>query len=310
MGDPAMFADWVSHAAQAVGRESAPPPPADSKVADLRSHYDAFNRRMLTLALENYDVDCVDETFGGTPAHVVTPCSGVRNDRVLVCLHGGAFMWGSGAGALLESVPLACEAGSRVVALEYRLAPEHPYPAAVDDVLAAYRELLDQVPSGKIAIYGCSAGGMLTAQAVARIAAEGLPRPGAVAMLHGTGLDFAGDAATTAAVLNGLVGPVSAPSVRQMPYFGSADLSDPLVLPGIDPETLAGFPPALLVSATRDFAASACSVMHRRLLTAGVDARFVLFDGLGHAHHMAVNLPESRETFGLMARFFDEHLEK
>lgn len=310
LGDPAKFADWVSDAAQAVWREAGQAPPVGADIAALRVHYDAFNRRMLDLALESYEVECLETTSGGTPTHIVVPRDGVRNDRVLLCLHGGAFMWGSGAGELLEAVPVACETGSRVVALDYRLAPEHPYPAAVDDVLSAYRELLDQAPAAKIAIYGCSAGGMLTAQAVARIVAEGLPPPGAVAMLHGTGLDFAGDAATTSAILNGLEGTDSAPSVRSMPYFAEADLTDPLVLPGIDPQTLAAFPPALLVSATRDFAASACSVMHRRLLAAGVDSRFVLFDGLGHAHHMAVNLPESRETFGLMARFFDEHLEK
>lgn len=310
MGDPATFADWVSDAAQAVWRAADPAPPAGADVATLRVHYDAFNRRMLDLALESYEVECVEITCGGASAHAVTPKDGVRNDRILLCLHGGAFMWGSGAGALLEAVPLACETGSRVVALDYRLAPEHPYPAAVDDVLSAYRELLDQAPAAKIAIYGCSAGGMLTAQAVARIAADGLAAPGAVAMLHGTGLDFAGDAAVTSAILNGLDGTALAPSVRSMPYFADADLTDPLVLPGIDRQTLAAFPPALLVSSTRDFAASACSVMHRRLLAAGVDARFVLFDGLGHAHHMAVNLPESRESFGLMARFFDEHLGK
>lgn len=310
MGDPATFADWVSDAAQAVWRAADPAPPTVADVASLRVHYDAFNRRMLDLALESYEVDCVEITCGGASAHAVTPKGGVRNDRILLCLHGGAFMWGSGAGALLEAVPLACETGSRVVALDYRLAPEHLFPAAVDDVVAAYREVLDRVPAGKIAIYGCSAGGMLTAQAVARFAAEGLPTPGAVAMLHGTGLDFAGDSALTSAMLKGGADSTSAPSVRQMPYFATAELSNPLVLPGTDPQTLASFPPTLLVSATRDFAASACSVMHRRLLAAGVDARFVLFDGLGHAHHMAVNLPESRETFGLMARFFDEHLGK
>lgn len=310
MGDPAKFADWVSDAAQAAWREAGHAPPLNADIATLRGHYDAFNRRMLSLAIETYEVECLETTSGGTPAHLVTPKDGVRNGRILLCLHGGAFMWGSGAGALLEAVPVACETGSRVVALDYRLAPEHPYPAAIDDVLSAYRELLDQAPAAKIAIYGCSAGGMLTAQAVARIATEGLPVPTAVAMLHGTGLDFAGDAAMTSAILNGLDGTAPVPSVRSMPYFTNADLTDPLVLPGIDPQTLAAFPPTLLVSATRDFAASACSVMHRRLLAAGVDARFVLFDGLGHAHHMDVNLPESRETFGLMARFFDEHLEK
>ena len=98
------------------------------------------------------------------------------------------------------------------------------------------------------------------------------------------------------------------PTAAQLPYFATANLDDAMVLPGNHAEILAHFPPTMLVSGTRDFAASACSVMHRRLLASGVEAQFVLFDGMWHAHHMAVNLPESRETFALLARFFDEHL--
>ncbi|MGQ2929890.1 MAG: alpha/beta hydrolase [Sphingopyxis sp.] len=74
------------------------------------------------------------------------------------------------------------------------------------------------------------------------------------------------------------------------------------------PELLAHFPPSLLISATRDFAASAVSVMHRRLLAAGVEASFVLFDGLWHAHHMDVDLPESVETYKIVAGFFRKYL--
>ena len=308
MRDLATFADWVSEAARAAFARGEPPPPDGADITALRTHYDGYNRRMLRAARDAYTVDADQGTCGGVPAHFVSPEGGCRNERTLLCLHGGAFMWGSGAGALLEAVPLAAETGSRVIALDYRLAPEHPYPAAVEDVLAAYRAIVATTPATMVAIYGCSAGGMLTAQAIARIVSEGLPVPGAVAMLHGTGLDFAGDSAAVSAILNGESEAIAAPTIRDMPYFGSADLGDPLVLPGTDPETLRAFPPALLVTGTRDFAASACSVMHRRLVGAGIDARLIHFDGLWHAHHMDVTLPESRETFRLLASFFDEHL--
>jgi len=302
------FASWVSEEAQAALRAPPPGPAPGADVPALRAHYDAFNRRMLAAALEAYPVDIEEKWIGGVRVHAVSPRGGIRDRRLLVCLHGGAFMWGSGAGALLEAVPLAGAMGCEVLAVDYRLAPEHPYPAAVDDVLAVLTTLgADRDPAG-IGLYGCSAGGVLTAQVIAGMARDGLRMPGAIAMLHGTGLDFSGDLAATAALFarQETAGPV--PSAADLPYFATADLADPVVLPGNHPAVLAKFPPSLLVSATRDFAASACSVMHRRLLAASTDSRFVLFDGLGHAHHMDVRLPESQETFALLAAFFGEHL--
>lgn len=308
MIDPNRFAEWVSNEAKAAFVASASGPPAPAELHDLRLHYDAFNRRMLDVALEAYSVEIADGAIAKVPIHRVVPSGGATDNRVLMCLHGGAFMWGSGAGALLEAVPVAAVTGMEVIAVDYRLAPEHPYPAAVDDVMAVHADLLARIEPSAIGIYGCSAGGALTAQMAARIVHEGRPMPGAIAMLHGTGLDFAGDSAATSAAFDLRAAPDPAPTAAQLPYFGEADLSDPLVLPGEHPEILAKFPPSLLVSGTRDFAASACSVMHRRLLAAGGEAEFVLFDGMWHAHHMAVDLPESRETFALLARFFNAHL--
>jgi acetyl esterase/lipase len=308
MIDPGQFAEWVSREARAAAGTPPAAPPLGADISALREHYDAFNRRMLDAALAAYRVDIEQREIAGVPAAVVAPAGGPTDPRLLICLHGGAFMWGSGAGALLEAAPVATTMGCEVVAVDYRLAPEHPFPAAVDDVLAVFAALCARTPASRIGIYGCSAGAVLTAQAVARLILEGAPRPGAIAMLHGAGLEFAGDSAAIAAAFDERDGAADPPRARDLPYFAHADMTDPLVMPGEHPSVLAQFPPSLLVSATRDFAASACSVMHRRLLAAGVDARFVLFDGLAHAHHMAVDLPESRETFGLLTAFFREHL--
>jgi len=302
------FADWVSKEAQAhflaVASESSPP----TDLVALRQHYDAFNRRHLATALELHPVDVAAEALGGIPVHIVTPAGGATNSRTLLCLHGGAFMWGAGAGALLEAVPVAAITGMRVVAVDYRLAPEHLFPDAVDDVLAVYGELQRSQDAAGIGVYGCSAGGVLTAQLVARLIAENRPVPGAIAIIHGTGIEFAGDSAQTSKLFDPRSQPGEPPRAEDLPYFASTDLCDPLVLPGNHPETLAQFPASLLITGTRDFAASACATMHRRLLAAGVDALFVEFDGMWHAHHMAVGLPESRETFAILARFFDHHL--
>lgn len=309
MFDPHHFAGWVSNESKAAFAAAASGPAAPVELDELRRHYDAYNCRLLDVALGLYSVDIAERDIGGVTVHLVTPAGGATDPRALICLHGGAFMWGAGAGALLEAVPLAATTGMQVLAVDYRLAPEHIFPAAADDVLAVYADILTQQDARSIGIYGCSAGGMLTAQAVARMVQDRVPTPGAIAMLHGTGLEFEGDTAATAPMFDLRSAAETVPAAQDLSYFARADLHDPLVLPGNHPDLLAQFPPSLLISSTRDFAASACSVMHRRLMAAGVEASFVLFDGLWHAHHMACDLPESQETFALLDGFFKAHLQ-
>ncbi len=309
MIDPHRFAEWVSAEAQACFAASASDAAPPSDIDGLRLHYDAYNCRLLDAALALYPVDIVRSDLGGVAVDIVTAVGGATDSRTLISLHGGAFMWGAGAGALLEAVPLAAVTGCTVVAVDYRLAPEHVFPAAVDDVVAVYRALLADREASTIGVYGCSAGGALTAQTVARLAREGIAVPGAVAMLHGTGLEFVGDSAAAASAFDPRGGDSEPPTTGELPYFSTTAPDDPLAYPGNHPDVLAHFPPSLLISGSRDFAASACSVMHRRLLAAGVDAQLILFDGMWHAHHMAVALPESQETFALLHRFFDEKLQ-
>jgi epsilon-lactone hydrolase len=308
MIDPHHFAGWVSDEAKALFAASASGPVAPVELGALRRHYQAYNQGLLDAAMGRYRVAIAERRIGEVLVHSVAPAGGPTDPRTLICLHGGAFMWGSGAGALLEAVPVAATTGMQVFAIDYRLAPEHPFPAAVDDVLAVYTDLMTRQEPGSIGLYGCSAGGALTAQAIARMVHDGIPVPGGIAMLHGTGLEFEGDSGATASAFDPRATPTTAPTAAQLPYFASADLRDPLVMPGNHPAVLAQFPPSLLISGTRDFAASACSVMHRRLLGAGVESQFVLFDGLWHAHHMAVELPESQETFALLDHFFKAQL--
>ena len=309
MDDAGQFGPWVSEEAKArfaaFLKESATP----SDLVEARTYFRAYNQRLLDKAGAKYAVDIAEREIAGVTVYDVAPADGAVEAPVLLCLHGGAFMWGEGPGALLEAVPIAAIAGMRVLAVDYRLAPEHIYPAAVDDVVAVYRELLRTTDPAKIGIYGCSAGAILTTQAVARFFHDGLPTPGAIAMFHGAPVPFAGDAALVQKLFDPRTATAGAPKVEELPYFGGTDLSDPLVLPAEHPDLLKQFPPSLLISATRDFAASAVSVMHRRLLAAGVDARFVLFDGLWHAHHMDVDLPESVETYTIIADFFRKQLD-
>lgn len=305
MIDPNRFAPWVSDEAQALFRAQSEAPSAPGgDIAALRVHYDAFNRHHLETAMAHYPAEIIRADMGGVAVDIVTPKQGVSDDRTLLCLHGGAFMWGRGAGALLEAVPVAATIGIRVVAVEYALAPEHLFPAAVDDVLAVYRALCAETSSSRIGIYGCSAGGILTAQTVARLIIEKDAMPGGITMLCGTGLDMIGDSATTAAPLTGQPSGTQTPDLTALPYFSSCDVADALVFPGNHADMLARFPPSLLVTGTRDYAASSVTTMHRRLLAAGAHAELLHFDGMWHAFHMATTLPEAQEVFAAMRRFF------
>src|SRR5260370_23309853 len=124
-----------------------------------------------------YPVDVKDTTVAGVDAWVVTPKhhEAKKRDRVLICLHGGGFT--SDSGSQIESIPIAALTGTQVISVRYRLAPKFPFPAAVDDTVAVYKEALKTHKPKNIAVYGTSAGAVLTAQATVQSRKLGLPLP-------------------------------------------------------------------------------------------------------------------------------------
>jgi epsilon-lactone hydrolase len=116
---------------------------------------------------------------------VVEPQGGIsaaNRKRVLINLHGGGFMLGARYGGQQESIPIASLGKFKVITADYRLAPENKFQAGSEDVAAVYRALLKQYLPSNIGIYGCSAGSLLTAEAVAWFQKHGLPRPGAIGL--------------------------------------------------------------------------------------------------------------------------------
>ena len=229
----------------------------------------------------------------------------------------GTDKWQAGAGEVskrlypvnvTESIPLANLTGTKVVAVLYRLAPEHPYPAAVDDAIAVYKEMLKTYKPKNIGIYGTSAGAILTAEVTAKIKQLHLPMPGATGVFSGMG-DFsrAGDS-TAMYALNGLSGYLAPPRQGNRDYSGSTDLKDPVLSPVYG--NLAGFPPTLFITSGRDLLLSGTTILHRAYLRAGVDAQLVVFEALPHAFWNNPELPESKEADALMAKFFDTQLGK
>ena len=208
-------------------------------------------RLLIEKARALYPVRIEDAVIPGVTVRVVKPpeIPAEKKDRVLVNLHGGGFVTDSGS--MLESIPIASLTRTKVVTVLYRLAPANKFPAAVDDVIAVYREILN-VP----------------------------------------GLDGAR--------------PPEPGGSRDAQYLGDRDPRDPLVSPIY--ADLAGWPPTLCVSGTRDLLLSGTVNFHRALLRKGVDARLVVFDAMPHAHWYMVGIPEATEALELMARFFDEQL--
>jgi epsilon-lactone hydrolase len=295
-------------------RKSPPPPGLSGDLMEQRRLVDQGMEAPLAEIRRRYSVTVASETLGGVRTDIVTPTAGVapRNrNRILINLHGGAFVWGAGTGGLIEAIPIAATSRIKVISVDYRMSPEFGFPAASRDVAAVYRALLRTHDAKSIGLYGCSAGGILTAEAVAWFVTHDLPRPGAIVTLCGTGSDVGGDSAYLGWLLLGVnvVPPAGKPlGLSDLPYFFGADVHDPLVSPIESPALLAKFPPTLLLAGSRDFAVSSETVMQRRLWQAGVDAELVIFDGLWHAFMIHPELPESREVYEIVGRFFDRHL--
>ena len=300
----------------------------DAPIERLRALEESEARDALKRATTRYPVTIEARAIAGVPTRIITPRAGVaprNSQRVLLELHGGGFFLGANTDALLESMPVASVGGFRVIAVDYRQAPEHAFPAASEDVAKVYHGLLKAYAPDRIGLFGCSAGGTLAAMSVAWLQKEKLPRPGALGIFSaGAYGDFnaapstpgswGGDSRFTAPPLVGE--PALPADPRQMAplstleaaYLRHADLRDPLVSPALSPAVLAKFPPTLLIAGTRGFDMSAAVQTHRQLVRAGVPADLQIWDGMGHCFFTDVDLPESQEAFAIMTQFFDSRL--
>jgi len=250
-------------------------------------------------------------TLGGVKAHLLTPADipPQNRNRLLVHVHGGCFVSFPGESGTGEAIFMAGFGRFKVISVDYRMPPDHPYPAALDDAMAAWKAAIRMAEPKNMAIFGSSAGGNLTLAMVLRARQENLPLPAAIA--PGTpmsDLTNAGDTFRTNAMLdNVLVAPDASCDKRAALYTAGRDLKDPLLSPVYG--DMRGFPPAILTSGTRDLLLSSTVRVHRKLRQAGVEAVLQVFEGQSHAQfYRDVNAPETKEAFEEIARFFDRHL--
>ncbi|MYE24557.1 MAG: alpha/beta hydrolase [Gammaproteobacteria bacterium] len=252
------------------------------------------------------------DTIADVAVYRVMPAAGPKSpheEHIFLYVHGGAYVFGGGPAAVSEAVVISAMSGIPSVAIDYRMPPDHPFPAAVDDMEAVYRELLETHRPSSIAIGGTSAGGGLTLAAVHRFKAVSLPVPGALYL--GTPWADLTDASDSLHTNEGidriLVTYDGMLASAAKLYAGEAELTHALISPVYGDFT--GFPPTYLVTGTRDMLLSDTARVHRKLRVAGVVADLNVYEGLSHAEYaFLVGSPEYQQTYGELAQFLAEHL--
>jgi len=228
---------------------------------------------------------------------------GQRDDKVLIYLHGGGMILGSAKTNLAAPLRIAQTSGYSVLSVEYRLAPENPFPAALDDALAAYVWLLDNGwRATDIGVFGDSAGGNLALAMPLLARDRELPIPAALVLLSpSVDRTRSGDTYVTMAAFDPVLG---APSAEV--YAGDHALDHPLVSPLF--ADLAGMPPMLIQVGTRERLLSDSVRLAQRARRAEVDVTLDVWDGMWHVWQDSPDIPEAERAADEIGAFFRAHL--
>ncbi len=299
----------VSAEAQAVLAMPALPVPERPPIEDLdgwramiRDHDESIAALMAArtadapVTSEAHDVD-------GVRVYEIVPTDLAADDRrVFLDIHGGEFIFGAGEVCRAMSVGTAKRVGARVWSVDYRMPPDHPFPAGLDDCLTVYAALLADHRPEEIIVGGPSAGGNLAAALVLRARDEGLPLPAAaVLMTPGVDLTGSGDSLQTNLGLDPLITASTTDAFAL--YAGDHDLTDPYLSP-LYGDFSQGFPSTILTTGTRDMLLSDTVRMHRALRAAGVPADLHVTEAAGHGGFFGM-APEDHELERQVRLFVD-----
>jgi monoterpene epsilon-lactone hydrolase len=246
-----------------------------------------------------------ERDIDGVHVYVITPDDLDPDDaRVHLDPHGGAFIVGGGELCRAVSIMTARRSGMRVWSPDYRMPPDHPYPAAVDDCVAVYRALLTEHRPEEVVVGGVSAGGNLSAALILRARDEGLPLP-AAAILQTPAMDLtqSGDTHRTNLGVDTVI--TGDDNRALMLYANGHDLRDPYLSP-VFGDFSKGFPPTLLASGTRDVLLSDTVRMHRALRAAGVTAELHVLEAAPHGFFRGM-APEDEEMASEIRAFIGTH---
>ena len=298
---------------------AAPPLPWDihpksiAEWKELVAKVAAPAKTLLPAMREKLGVKLDQTTIGGVNVFILTPrtIAPENANRVLVHFHGGAYVLNPGEPGTREGTLMAGFGRAKVISVDYRTSSYAPYPAALDDCVAVYRELLKSMPSQRIAVFGTSTGGALTMALVLRARQEALPLPAAIAPgSPWSDMTKTGDTFYSHNLVDNFQ--VSYDGYLKDSaylYANGHDLKDPMLSPIYG--DLKGFPPTILTSGTRDLFLSLTVRTHRKLRRAGVEADLQVFEGLSHAQYtINPDAPETREAFEEIALFIDRHMQR
>lgn len=251
--------------------------------------------------------------IAGVKVYTVTPerIRPENRNRVLVQIHGGCYVLNPAQAALPEAMLISAIGGYRVIAVDYRMPPEAYFPAALDDSMAVYKDVIAKTDPKRVGLIGTSAGGALVLEMGLRAKQLGMPLPGAIA--SGTPMSDStktGDTFYTNAMLdNVLVSTEGFCDAAAAFYANGHDLKDPLISPIYG--DMSGFPPTILTSGTRDLLLSNTVRVHRKLRNLGIDSFLQVYEGQSHAQYGRDDrIPEVREAFGEIGTFMNAHLKK
>ena len=262
--------------------------------------------QMLTSQPLPEDVGVTSEHLGGIPVIFVN-IAGVEPRGTIFHIHGGGFALGSAAGSVRLASSLARKTGMRAVSADYRLAPEHPYPAALQDVTAAYRALLEQAgDADHIVVSGESAGGNLAVGLLIAVKTEGLPMPAAALLLSPmtdltvTGGSYAGKAHADPVIT------AQAIRTRAADYLAGADPADPLVSPIF--ADLSGLPPLLIQAGSHEVLLDDATRLAAKAAADDVAVILDITPGVPHVFQaFAALLDEGDAALDRAARFVNDN---
>jgi acetyl esterase/lipase len=245
-------------------------------------------------------------SVGGVPVFVVTPKSVDESDNqpIYFDIHGGSLVMGSGKACEVMARRMAAQVQMQTWSVDYRMPPDHPYPAPLDDVLTVYRGLLEVRAPEHIVVGGGSAGGNLAAALMLRARDEGLPLPVALILLTPeVDLTESGDSFQTNLGIDCVLTESLADSIAL--YAGDHDLRHPYLSP-LFGELTVPFPPTFLQCGTRDLFLSNTVRMHRKLRAGGVDTELHVFEAMPHGGFFGA--PEDDELTDEIRRFLTTHV--
>ncbi len=294
-----------------VAGHIATTPTTPEEWAALISAANAGNSQRAEALAERWSVTITEGEIAGVTVYTVTPAEvdPANTSRLFVHVHGGAYVVGGGPASAAEAVLIAHYAGIPVVSIDYRMPPEHPFPAAVDDVVAVWRSLLAERSAKSMALGGTSAGGGLTLASTLRFMELGLETPGALwAGTPWADLTKTGDSHfANEGIDRGLVSYHGLLESAANLYADGRDLKTPLISPVYG--HFEGFPPSYLVTGTRDLFLSDVVRVHRKMRVAGVVAELNVYEGVSHGDYASVMAsPEMDQAYGELGAFLLRHL--